>query len=64
MSGMRKYECEHYSVMAPPKCCLFCDHCTDVFYDFDGPYMFLCDVDADTSKGAAGKCERFEEECR
>lgn len=62
MSDMRRYECEYYSVMAPPKHCLFCDHCTDVFYDFDGPYMFLCNINADTSRGITGRCERFEEE--
>ena len=62
MSKLRKYECEYYSVMAPPKCCLSCDHCTDVFYDAGGPYMFFCDVHEDTCRGIAGKCERFEEE--
>lgn len=49
---MRVYECEYYKVTAPDTCCLFCSHCTDVFWDFThGPYMFFCDVDADTEEG-------------
>lgn len=26
------------------ECCLFCKHCTDIFWDAtNGPYMFVCD---------------------
>ena len=28
----------------PPKSCAFCDHCTDVFWDSHGPYMFGCEL--------------------
>ena len=63
MSELRKYECEHYSVLAPPTCCLFCNHCTDVFWDHtNGPYLFFCEEKADTTIGAKGECESFEEE--
>lgn len=58
----RVYECEFYKVLAPARSCLFCEHCTDVFYDFmNGPYMFFCEVDSDTNEGAAGNCEDWSE---
>lgn len=40
--------------------CLFCDHCTDVFWDFtNGPYMMICEL-GDVPDECT--CERFEEE--
>lgn len=60
---MRVYECEYYKVVAPDTSCLFCSHCSDVFWDFThGPYKFFCDVDADTKEGAWGRCNSFNEE--
>lgn len=41
---MREYRCKQYRCMAPDRCCLFCAHCTDVFYDSHGPYLFICDL--------------------
>lgn len=59
---MREYECEFYKVLAPVGSCLFCDHCRDVFWDYsNGPYLFLCDVGADTTEGAYGRCQGFKE---
>ena len=59
---MRLYECEYYRVLAPDRSCLFCDHCTDVFWDYtNGPYMFFCDRGEDTDDGARGNCKSFEE---
>ena len=56
----RIYECEYYKVSAPDKSCLFCKHCTDVFWDFtNGPYLFFCNKRCNTDLGALGKCERF-----
>lgn len=23
-------------------CCLVCENCTDIFYDWNGPYAFFC----------------------
>ena len=63
MAEMRRYECEYYSVDAPARSCLFSAHCTDVFWDYsNGPYMFLCDADADVERGAVGECSVFAEE--
>ena len=60
MSDLRLYECEYYRLMAPSTCCLFCEFCTDVFFDFtNGPYMFMCARDGDTEAGAAGECPLF-----
>lgn len=43
----RLYECENghvYSV--PSNHCVFCKHCTDLFYDYtNGPYMFFCELE-------------------
>lgn len=59
---LRLYECEYYSVKAPPTCCLFCMFCSDIFFDYtNGPYMFICDIDDDTKIGVTGKCIQFVE---
>jgi len=63
MVETRRYESEFYSVDAPARSCLFCGHCTDVLWDFaNGPYMFMCDADADTGSGVRGECAAFSEE--
>lgn len=63
MPEMREYRCEQYRLKAPPTCCLFCSHCSDVFWDFThGPYMFFCDAGADTEEGIRGRCNSFNEE--
>ncbi len=60
---MREYKCEFYRVMAPVRSCLFCEHCTDVIFDYThGPYMFTCVADCDTGIGMNGACESFSEE--
>ena len=57
----REYSCEYYRVTVPETSCLFCDHCTDVFWDFThGPYMFVCELDRDTIRGIEGSCDAFE----
>ena len=62
---MKEYKCEYYSVQAAENSCFFCQHCTDIFFDYtNGPYMFLCDEDADTRKGCDGQCKLFKEEIR
>jgi hypothetical protein len=54
----------------PVNSCVFCDHCTDIYYDYsNGPYMFVCELDegkgmdddSHTGKGAIGECEWFVE---
>lgn len=41
------FECESGGVYRfPINHCVFCRHCTDLFYDYtNGPYMFSCDLD-------------------
>lgn len=64
----RRYECEEYTCMGHPRGCLFCKHLSDVFWDYlNGPYMFICDLDGDCSKGdphegVFGRCKLFEED--
>ena len=63
MPELRKYECEHYSVMAPPTSCFFCARCTDIWFDFtNGPYMFWCEADRDVEAGLKGECAWFVED--
>lgn len=41
---MTTYKCDNgRTYMIPSKCCLTCDHCTDVYYDSKGPYLAFCD---------------------
>lgn len=44
-------------------CCVFCDHCTDIFYDSNGPYMIDCDKSSKYADdhNSSGKCELFKE---
>ena len=60
---MKEYKCEYYSVQVAENSCFFCQHCTDIFFDYtNGPYMFICDKDADTMKGYDGQCKLFKKE--
>ena len=54
-------------IWAPEKCCLFCNKCTDVWYDNQGPYMYACSDNTDKNvdlaeKGYEGTCDRFVED--
>lgn len=52
----RQYKC-------PQKACVFCYHCTDVFWDYtNGPYMVICSIGGDTKSGWVGHCKQFKEE--
>lgn len=51
------------SYWCPEKSCVFCNHCSDVYYDYShGPYGFACDKhDGDAvSEGCRGNCKDFE----
>lgn len=44
----------------PDKCCAFCKHCPDFFYDYtNGPYLFCCDLDLEPRKWET--CTSFED---
>lgn len=52
-----------YTVKARPQSCFFCDHLTDIIYDYtNGPYGFACDLDGDIETGMRGLCRNFSEE--
>lgn len=39
LDGHIKIKCKN------DKDCLFCDHCSDIFWDYsNGPYMIICDL--------------------
>ena len=50
------------TVKAHERSCLFCEHCTDIFYDSQGIYLTICAKDADIYEGASGDCSQFENE--
>lgn len=60
---MRLFSCDNgKTYVVQGNGCLFCDHCTDVFYDFThGPYMEICGLGLNTQEGMAGKCRIFSE---
>ena len=52
-----------YTVKAHPKSCFFCQHLTDIFYDYtNGPYGFGCDLEGYIETGMLGVCPDFKEE--
>lgn len=64
---MREYKCHDpigpgVVVRAPETCCLFCDHCYDVWWDYsNGPYAIFCSIHTDPMdmEGPQGKCKDF-----
>lgn len=42
--------------------CVFCDNCTDIWYDLNGPYMVHCDKNYPEEIGCKGQCKHFIEE--
>ena len=51
-------------VTAHKRSCFFCEHCTDMYYDYTyGPYMFFCTKRIDWAEVDAmhGSCEGFME---
>lgn len=55
LSDGRKY-------VARKNSCLFCSHCSDIFYDYtNGIYMLICDIEKNIEKGMSGKCKDFKE---
>lgn len=50
--------------LCPPKACMFCDHCSDIYWDYtNGPYLCFCNLDIDPNTGGyEGKCDSFIEE--
>lgn len=62
--NLRSYHLKeaNVNVLAKANSCLFCDHCTDIFYDWHGIYALVCDIEKDVNVGSAGECEDFVEE--
>ena len=56
---MKWYYGENFQCYAPDNCCLFCRHCSDVYWDYtNGPYMFFCELKKEDWK----TCDKFEVE--
>lgn len=62
--GFEEFELEvlHKKYLALKTACPFCKHCTDVFCDQNGPYMWVCDLNNNCAYGMSGKCKDFKKE--
>lgn len=51
--GHKLFKCQNgKSYGAPADFCLFCKHCTDIFWDYtNGPYMCICELDKEYEGG-------------
>lgn len=61
----RLYGLENGAVYKMPSVhCVFCKHCTDLFYDYtNGPYMFTCDKGLGLNVSETScSCEGFEDD--
>ena len=61
---MREYKCsDGRTYIVSDRHCLFCDHCTDIFWDYThGIYLMLCNINKDTRIGEKGECDCFVED--
>ena len=41
----------------PDDFCFWCKHCTDIIYDYHGPYAWICDIGLEYPD-----CGRYEDE--
>lgn len=59
---MKEFKCANGKVYkVPDNHCLFCEHCTDILYDYtNGPYMCFCELNYENS--GDGACKHFSEE--
>lgn len=55
------YKCNEdgSSWLVSRKSCLCCEHCTDVWLDWNGPYGFICDIGKDICAGCVCECSYF-----
>lgn len=62
--GYKPYDFEYggFGQMMPEKSCVFCQHCTDIWYDSQGIYMIACGIYENTEYGLKGKCKNYKEE--
>lgn len=58
----KEFKCANGKVyMVPENHCLFCEHCTDILYDYThGPYACFCELNYENA--GDGPCKHFSEE--
>lgn len=51
-------------VIKQEKICVFCEHCTDIWYDANGPYMISCELNKPNADehNIDGSCEDFQDD--
>lgn len=58
-SDKRIWLSKYYSAfLVPSNYCVFCEKCTDIFYDSNGPYMCMCNAQHQYENG----CKYFVED--
>lgn len=60
---LRRYNHGNIDVEYPENSCLFCEHCSDIFYDWDGPYAYGCRYGVDPNDPIQTAIFRYDEEC-
>lgn len=62
--GYKPHDFEYggFGQMMPEKSCVFCKHCTDIWYDSHGIYMAACTINGNSEDGLEGECKKFIEE--
>lgn len=59
---VREYEFKDgLCIRCRSNCCLFCSYCTDIYYDWHGPYAIICEkkIPDGFAIGMSGKCKSF-----
>lgn len=44
-------------ISMPKVSCAFCKHCYEIFYDYDGPYEFKCELTDCENHGSFEECD-------
>ena len=53
--GYKPYVCGNRRYWLPPDNCVFCEHCTDIFWDYThGMYTYFCELDYNNEKMTCG----------
>lgn len=60
-TGKKLYKCGPFKYLLPETSCVFCDHCTDIYWDgLNGIYAMTCDIEAYSKCDNAGYgCSEF-----
>lgn len=59
--GWKIFNCRSgLCILSKENSCIFCKHCTDIFYDSKGIYAIFCAKHLETVEGMKGDCKGWE----